>query len=91
MQASNDDKVAGVDDECHVTDARAETYAAGDENDANKRHHNDDILDKWVVVMDENFYVPPVEVEPGDTSAMSHLDTNKLIELREVKRAYALL
>lgn len=27
-----------------------------------------DILDKYVVVMDETFYTPPVEVRPGDTA-----------------------
>lgn len=47
-------------------------------------NHDVDILDKYQVVMNENYYTPPVEVEPGDLAAMLKLDTDKLIELREV-------
>lgn len=68
-----------------------ESVAAGRNGATSKttgsRHTDIDILDKWVVVMDENFYTPPIEVQPGDTSQMMNLDTDKLIELREVRNS----
>lgn len=33
--------------------------------------------------MDENVYSPPVEIKPGDKSALGFLDVEKLVELRE--------
>lgn len=58
--------------------------ADGGGNGKQQKQQHLDVLDKWVVVMDQTLYTPPVEIKPGDTAAMSMLDDNKLIELREV-------
>lgn len=70
----NDDKIAGEDEET----------AGGDGQRNRSKKKNIDILDKYVVVVDENLYSPPAEIIPGDLSAMTNLDTNKLHELHEV-------